>query len=186
MTGDMAGGWRGFPVRPVAWTLAAGLLLLPAVAMRFSDEVRWTLSDFVFAGVLIGSVGLAFEWLARRGGAAYRAGAACALLAVFGLVWLNAAVGLVGSEDDPANWMFAGVIAVAVGGAAAARLQAPGMARACGAAGVAQALVSGVALGAGMGADGPAWPADVLVLTAGFTGLWSLAAWLFGRASRAR
>jgi hypothetical protein len=182
MIEDVASGWRGFPVRPMAWTLAAGLLLLPAVAMRFSDEVRWTASDFVFAGVLIGGVGLAFEMLVRRGAAAYRVGAACALLAVFGLVWLNAAVGIIGSEDDPANFMFAGVIAVFVGGAAMARLRALGMARACVAAAVAQVLVCGVAMGGRMGADGPVWPADVLALTAGFTGLWALAAWLFGRA----
>lgn len=56
---------RGFPWRMVGWGAAAFMLLLPLVAMQFTNEVRWTLSDFVFAAVLIGAVGVIFELTVR-------------------------------------------------------------------------------------------------------------------------
>ena len=40
------------PWRIIGWSIPATLLLLPLVAMRFTDEVNWTFSDFVFAAVL--------------------------------------------------------------------------------------------------------------------------------------
>ena len=36
--------------RIARWTVAGTLLALPAVAMQVTDEVNWTVSDFVFAG----------------------------------------------------------------------------------------------------------------------------------------
>ncbi len=46
-------GWRGSWLRKAMWSGAPFLLLLPAVAMRFTAEVNWTGSDFVFAAVLL-------------------------------------------------------------------------------------------------------------------------------------
>ena len=54
--------------RIVPWAVAAFLLLLPAVAMRFGDEVTWTASDFIFMGVMLfGACGV-FELAARMSG----------------------------------------------------------------------------------------------------------------------
>ncbi len=36
--------------------ITIGVLLLPLISMQFSEEVQWTLSDFLIAGVLIFSV----------------------------------------------------------------------------------------------------------------------------------
>jgi len=40
--------------RLIVWAVVVALILLiPLVAMQFTSEVNWTLSDFVFAGVLL-------------------------------------------------------------------------------------------------------------------------------------
>lgn len=51
-----------FPLWRIAlWSLIGGLLLLPAVAMRYTTEVDWTATDFVFAGVVLCLAGALFE-----------------------------------------------------------------------------------------------------------------------------
>ena len=161
--------------RIIGWSIPALLLLVPLVAMRFTDEVDWTASDFLFAGVLFGSVGLAFELIVRTSGSlAYRLGAALALLAALLTVWVNAAVGMIGSEDNAFNLLFGGVIAIALVGSVFARLEAGGMARAMVAAAAAQAAAS--ALGLSIDVRGA-------ILGAAFAGLWLGAAFLFRKAA---
>lgn len=141
---------RRNPWRAVVWGGAAALLLLPLVAMQFSPEVDWSLADFVmFGGMLLvacGSYELATR-LSRH--AAYRAAAAVALATGFALVWVNLAVGIIGSEGHPANRVYAGVLAVAIAGALLARLRPAGMASALDVTALAQALASAVAWAAG-------------------------------------
>lgn len=48
--------------------VTAFVLLLPLVAMQVTDEVEWSLADFVFAGALLGGTGLLFELAARKAG----------------------------------------------------------------------------------------------------------------------
>jgi hypothetical protein len=180
------GGRRGSGWRIGVWALAVLILLLvPLVAMQFSDEMNWGLFDFIFAGALLFGTGLIFELAVRKSGNfAYRAAAAVALAAAFILIWVNAAVGLIGSEDDPANLMFGGVLAVGIIGTVVARFQPDAMARALLATAVAQALAGVIALAAGLGAAGPIWPLDILGLTGFFTALWLISAWLFRKAAR--
>jgi len=141
------GGRRGIPWRTVGWSIPALLLLLPLVAMRLTQEVNWTASDFVFAGVLFGSVGLAFELIVRKSGSlAYRFGAALAVLAAFLTIWVNGAVGMIGSEDNPYNLLFGGVLLIALIGAIVARFAPAGMARAMIAAGIAQVVLAAIGL----------------------------------------
>lgn len=171
----------------ILWSGAAALLLLPAVAMRFTAEVNWTALDFATAAVLLGSAGGAYELLARRGGGGrYRLAAALAVSTGLLLVWVNLAVGIIGSERNDANLMYAGVIAVAVGGACLARLRAGGMARAMLATAAAQVAVAAIALVTGAAGGVDHWPADLLGASAVFTALWITAAWLFGRAAEGR
>jgi hypothetical protein len=130
----------------------AFLLMIPFVAMQYSDEVVWTAFDFVVAGVLLFGAGLTFELISRRRpGIAYRIGVAVAVFTGLFLVWANLAVGLIGSEENPANLMYFGVLAVAVIGCLIARFQPRGMARALIAAAVVQMLVALIAQIAGQG-----------------------------------
>ena len=123
------------------------ILLLPLIAMQYTDEVVWDLADFVVAGVLLFGTGLAYELMARKGGTvAYRAAVGIALATVFLLVWVNGAVGIIGSENNDANLMYFGVISIGIIGAIISRLQPLGMARALFVTALAQALVPVIAL----------------------------------------
>ena len=75
-------------LRVTGWVAVPVLLLIPAIAMRFSDEINWTTMDFAFAGGVLISAGLALEivtWLTRN--PAVRFGAALAVGLAVGLVW---------------------------------------------------------------------------------------------------
>jgi hypothetical protein len=186
MATKMRSGGRGLGAwRVPVWGIPIALLLLPAVAMRFTDEVKWDLADFVIIGILLFSCSAMFELAARIGhGIFYRAGAGLTIVTMFLLIWVNMAVGIIGDEGDPANLMYAGVIFILFGGAIVAHFSAEGMTRALLATGTAQAAVTLVALAAGMGADDPPGPLGVLILNGIFTGLWLLAALLFRQAAK--
>ena len=171
--------------RMAAWGTAAALLLLPLLAMQVTDEVNWDLADFAFAGALVIGVGVTYELAARMTrGRAYRAAVGIALAAAFILVFANAAVGVIGSEDNPANSLYFGVLAVGIAGALMARFRPAGMARALVATALAQALAAGIALVGGMAPPGSGPQLDILLLTAFFVALWLTSAWLFWKAAR--
>jgi hypothetical protein len=105
------------------------LLLLPLIAMQITDEVNWDGTDFAVAGVLIVGTGLIYELAAKlMTNTAYRAAVGVALAAVFILIWLNLAVGITATENNPANLMYGGVLAVGIIGAIIARFQPHGLA----------------------------------------------------------
>lgn len=82
-------------LRRVGWALVAVILLLPAVAMPFTDDVQWTASDFAIAAVLLIGAGLLIElavWKARS--LPVRLALCLAVLGVVGLIWVDGAVGL--------------------------------------------------------------------------------------------
>lgn len=166
------------------WSAAALILLHPLVAMQFTDEVNWDAADFLFMGVLLAGVGIGLELAVRNtASAAYRAAAGIALASAFLLVWINAAVGIIGSADEPANLLFGGVLALAFLGALAARFRPAGMARTMTATALAQASVPGIASAFGLGPAPLLWSAKVLALTGVFAAMWLLSAWLFRKAA---
>ncbi len=74
------------------------LLLIPLVAMQFTDEVNWTLMDFAAMGVLLLGTGLMCELVMRKvTEIKYRVGICLAILAAFLLVWIELAVGIFGT-----------------------------------------------------------------------------------------
>jgi hypothetical protein len=78
--------------------VSAAILLVPLVAMQFTNEVVWTLSDFVVAGVLLVGTGLAFAAGMRKARSVRnRAIFGAAILVAFLLVWAELAVGIFGT-----------------------------------------------------------------------------------------
>lgn len=167
-----------------AWGAAATILLAPAIAMQVTDEVRWSLGDFLFMGSLLFGVCLGIELAVRwNASLAYRAGATLALVTGVLLLWINAAVGVVGDESQQWNAVYFGPPAVALAGALVARFRAAGMAWAMVAAATAVALAPLLASMSWAGAAASASTAPALALTAGFAVLWLTAAWLFRKAA---
>jgi hypothetical protein len=157
----------------------AFILLIPLLA-----EWAWNLADFVIAGALIFGTGLTYVLAARKAGnIAYRAAVGVALAAALILVWINLAVGIIGTEDELANLMYVGVLAVGIIGAIIARFRPHGMARALFATALAQALVAVIVLIFGLGLP---WspPVEILALNGFFVSLFVGSAWLFRNAAR--
>lgn len=85
--------------RVIGIVLAVALLLLiPLIAMQFTEEVNWKLGDFVAAGVLLLGTGLACEFVVRKVNKTTSRIAICAvILVVLVLIWLELAVGIFGT-----------------------------------------------------------------------------------------
>jgi hypothetical protein len=90
--------------------VTAIVLLIPLVGMSVSDEWRWSLGDFVFAGVLLVVTGVLLELaVSKPRGVVYRAAAIAVGLASI----------LLGSADDaPGLVLFGGLVVLvsALGG----------------------------------------------------------------------
>lgn len=162
--------------RLAAWVAAALLLLANFVAMQFTDEVNWTASDFVFAGVLLFVPLGIYELVARKtGNTAYRTGVGIALVAALLILWSSGAVGIADSEAD---LMYFLALAVGVIGAFVARFRPQGMSRAMFATALGLAAAGVIALAAGMV---PAHNStfEILVITGPFVALFVGSALLF-------
>lgn len=175
-----ANRWRLF-----GWGAAVALVLAPLVAMRLdAPGVNWTLGDFLFAIVMIGGTGILCELATRLSrNWAYRSAVALALLASFLMVWINAAVGIIGNEDDPTNLVFGVVLAIEIAGTIVAKAKAQGMVRAMAVTAGAQALIGISVFTRGIAANEPPGAFGLLILIEGFAALWLASALLFGKAA---
>ncbi len=172
--------------RLLIWGIAIVILLLiPLTAMQFTDEVNWKAADFVIMGAALLGIALLYELIARRSPQRlYRVAFGVGVSGAFLLFWVNGAVGLIGSEDQPANLLYGAVFIVGVVGSLISRFKSPGMARTLFAAALVQMLVPVAAL--------IIWPPPatswspgvpgVFVLSAYFALLFLVAALLFRQA----
>ena len=79
-------GWLG--------ALTVAILLVPLIAMQFTSEVNWRLSDFIIMGILIFGFGSLFIMTARRVDRESRLLVGLAILAAFMYIWTELAVGI--------------------------------------------------------------------------------------------
>jgi hypothetical protein len=113
--------------------ITALILMIPFIAMQFTSEVNWTLSDFIVMGVLIFGVCLAYELVSRKvNSLTYRLAVAAAVLGMFLIVWVNLAVGIIGDEPNGPSALYFVVPLVAILSAIIARLEPTNMSRAMG------------------------------------------------------
>ncbi|PRX48863.1 hypothetical protein [Salegentibacter salegens] len=74
------------------------LLLIPFIAMQFSDEVVWTVSDFIIMGILLLVTGMGIDLVLRKvSSSKNRLIIGGIILAVFFMIWAELAVGIFGS-----------------------------------------------------------------------------------------
>ena len=74
------------------------LLFIPLVAMQLTNEVNWTLSDFIVAWVLLLGTGIICEIVIRKiSNIRYRIAICGALILGLLLIWTELAVGIFGT-----------------------------------------------------------------------------------------
>lgn len=79
-------------------SVAAGLLLVPLIAMQFSTGVDWSPFDFIVAGTLLFGTCLACELVLRKiKKTTYRVIICGIILVMLFLTWAELAVGLFGT-----------------------------------------------------------------------------------------
>ena len=162
------------PWRPIVWGGAAALYAVPVVAWFAVDGMLWDGADFVFAAVMIfGSALLVEIGLRISANVAYRAAVAIAVGASFLTVWINGAVGVIGSEDNPLNLMYFAALAAMGLAALAVRFRAAPLSKILLAMASAQFAIAAVAQYHGH---------FIWVIAAFFATVWALAGWLFARA----
>lgn len=104
------------------------ILLIPLVAMQFTEEVQWTAFDFVFMGTILFGTGLAYELVSRKANSRiYKIAVGIGVTTALFLVWINGAVGIIGTEKAPANALYFSVLAIGAIGALIARFNPKGM-----------------------------------------------------------
>ena len=176
-------------LRIAGWSGGVLLLLLPLVAMQFSEAVLWTAGDFLIASAIIGAAGLAAEGLLRASRDwGYRIAAALTVVGGFALVFASGAVGVVGAESHPANLAYPALMLALLCAGVLARGRAGAMSRVAAAGAAGLVLIATVVAATGVAVWGEGL-GDALAVTFGFALAFLIAAALFraaaGRARRA-
>jgi len=74
------------------------ILLVPLIAMQFTNEVNWELPDFVVAAALLLGTGLILEFVMRKvKNKENRTVLFIAIIVVLVLIWIELAVGIFGT-----------------------------------------------------------------------------------------
>jgi hypothetical protein len=82
----------------------AAILAVPFVAMQVTSQVVWSLADYVAAGALLTTIGVALELALRRAGSR---------TIVIGIAVLGAAAAILGNADDGPGLVLLGIALVA-------------------------------------------------------------------------
>lgn len=78
--------------------VAGAILLVPLIAMQFTNEVNWTVFDFAVAGTLLIGTGFLIDLILRKlKKDTSRVMVLAGVLIVFLIVWMELAVGVFGS-----------------------------------------------------------------------------------------
>lgn len=140
------------------------LVLVGVVGMGFTNgEVSF--GEAAAYGVILLLAGGAYEMAValKRRSRIYRAAFILGLVGALLLIWVNGAVGIIGSEDNPANLLYGAVLGVGLLGTLAARFRPRGMAATLSVAAGVQFLVPVFALFV--------WPAETHWGAAGVMGV---------------
>jgi hypothetical protein len=79
------------------------VLSLPLVAMHFTEDVVWSLADFVLAGLLLTTIGVVLELAVRK---------AANLAVAVGIAVLGVAAAVLGNADDAPGLVLLGILLI--------------------------------------------------------------------------
>jgi len=82
----------------IIFLVTLSILLIPFIAMQFSNEFNWGLLDFIVAGVLLLGAGFIVDFVFKKVPKInYRITIIMALLILLFLIWAELAVGIFGT-----------------------------------------------------------------------------------------
>lgn len=160
------------------------VLLIALLGNLLVDGWNWDAGSFVFAGIVIAGATFLYRLLATRAftSLAYRLGAGLAIMAGFLVLWVTAAVQIIG-EENPANPLYCLALLIGLIGVGVSRFRPQRLARAAFATAGALFLIPIVAV--------IFWPADfspgvpqVFALNFAFVLMFAGAGLLFRHAAR--
>jgi len=156
------------------------ILFIPLIAMQFTQQVDWSVGDFLVIGILIFSMALAYVLLARYApNFIHRAAIGSAIGTTFLLIWANLAVGLIGAGPHAGNLMYIGVVAFVIIGTYLSRFTARGMELTMFCAALSIVLVVVIALLANMQSYPNSSVAEIISVNAFFAFLYCISGLLF-------
>lgn len=127
------------------------LLMVPLVAMQFTNDVVWSAGDFIVAGLLLFGIGVSYVVATRNApNIIYRLAMGLGLGATLFFIWANLAVGLIGAGPNAGNLMYMAVVVVGMIGTFLSRLRPRGMELTMYAMALALAFLAAIALLTGM------------------------------------
>jgi hypothetical protein len=165
-----------------AWPIiiATLLLVVPLAASRFSAGWNWSPLDYAFAWVMFAGAGIIYTLVSNSAGSRqYKIAGMIALVAVFLLIWVNGAMGIIGDGDI--NLLYALVPAIIFLGSIAARFKPRGMSNVLLIAAVVQVIIPIAALVSGTQDFAPG-VAQVFVLNGAWVAAFLGSALLFRQA----
>lgn len=77
------------------WIAIAAILMLPLLAMQWTDEVAWTATDFAIAGIVLVAANILYELAARKiADRKHRTVMGSVIVAAVLIIWAEGAVGI--------------------------------------------------------------------------------------------
>lgn len=160
--------------------VTVAILMVPLVAMQFTNEVKWGPLDFLIMGALIFSTGLSYVLVTRSSSnIIYRVAMALAIGSAFLLIWANLAVGLIGSGPNVANLLYMGVLAVGLVGTYLSHFTPSGMEKTMYATAFSLAVLAVIAVLAGVHERTDSSVTEIFGVNAFFAFLFCLSGLLF-------
>lgn len=114
--------------RKILWIALLLLILMMPLAMQFTNEVQW--NEVIAYSIMLLAIGGLYElfsWL-HKCNKTYRIAFGIGLFGMFLLGWVSGAVGIIGSENNPANLMYWAVFGTGIIGSFISRFKPRGMA----------------------------------------------------------
>ena len=160
------------------------ILTIPLIGMLTTEEVNWDATDFIVGGIFIYVFSMLFQ-LAHQAteNISLKVAYGLAIVATFLLVWVNLAVGLIGSKNEPFNLAYFSVIATGLIGAFISKMKLQGLRNTMIAMSLNMVIIGIIALLIGMQFVYGSSTSEIIRVTIMFTITFTVSAYLFHRSS---